>query len=69
MLRPIGEKMYEKEKLKKERKLLKHCTLDSGGLLLRNPRLEVASSSVHGPLRSSSALIFMGRGDKKLVGG
>lgn len=34
-----------------------------------NPRLEVVLSSVDGPPSSSSASIFMGRGDQKLVGG
>lgn len=64
-----SEKMYEKEKGKN------NCSNTAPWILevfvAANPRLEVVLSSVDGPpsSSSSSASIFMGRGDQKLVGG
>lgn len=49
-----------KNEKKKERKLLKHCTLDSRGLLSTNPRLEVAFSSVHSPPEVQLGFDFYG---------
>lgn len=34
---------------KEKKKLLRHCTVDSGGFVTTNPRLEVALSSVNAP--------------------